>query len=85
MIRTKQVAIVITARGRIATAAQIEPSYSPVGASVHTHLICFFDPYESAPNGILIGSAVFAGLMVMTNTQPDRPRSVKTFVGIGHI
>ena len=48
-------------QGRIATADQ---SYSPGGANVHpTHDSLFFGPTQvHIPNGILIGSAVFAQL-----------------------
>ena len=32
-----------------------------------------WDPHESAPNGITIGSAVFVGRDQQTNTRTDRP------------
>ena len=55
------------APARIATAAQIDQSYLPGGANMHSHLIC--DSLYAAPNDISIGSAVFAGLTHVPNTQ----------------
>ena len=48
-------------------------SYSPGGANVHPNLIrCFLAPVRiHVPNGISIGSAVFAGLTTVTDRPTD--------------
>jgi len=60
----------MVATGRIAVATQIDPSYSQDGVNVHRHLIVVPRAHASLPrpNGITIGSAVFAGLTVVTAT-----------------
>ena len=64
----KQAAAVKVATARIATATQIEPSYSPGDASVQCMV-----PWVHATraNANSIGSAVYAGFTVVTNTHAD--------------
>ena len=64
-------ATVMAATARIATTAQIIPSYSPADANVHPHVIAH--RIDSAGNGISVGSAVFAGsLDCLTDRQYTR-------------
>ena len=74
------------ATGRNAAIAQIDPPYSPSGASVHLHLTRHSSgPFESAPNGISIGSSGSVGLAVMTNTETDRPVYANRCIGMGRV
>ena len=52
----------MVATARVAAAAQIIPSYSPVDANVQSHLIQWFigPTRVCPPNNISIGSAVFS-------------------------
>jgi len=55
---------------------QIVQSYLPFDACIYPHVVHnLFGPCKSAsskyPNGILLGSAIFVGLVVVTNTQMD--------------
>ena len=66
----KQVSAVMVTTACIVAAMQIGPSYSPGGVSVHCTLSNdLLGPCESPSNDISIGSSIFAGLTVMTNTQ----------------
>ena len=74
-IKHEQVATVMVATAHITATAQLDPSYSPDGGNVHApvYIHVSLGSYASAPppNGISIGSTVFAGLVVMINTLSD--------------
>ena len=72
----KQVAAVIAATGCIAAAARIAQSYSPCGANVHRCLLQGPHARDCPVNCILIGLAVFAGLVDVPNAQTEIPTTL---------
>ena len=68
----EQVAAVMVATGRIATAAQIIPLYSPGGANVHLRIIHgSLDPHESAPKRHIDWFGRFVGRTDVLNGEID--------------
>ena len=68
----EQVAAVMVATGRIATAAQIIPLYSPGGANVHLRTIHgSLDPHESAPKRHIDWFGRFVGRTDVLNGEID--------------
>ena len=70
-ITVKQVAIAMVATGRIATAAQIDPSYSPGGVMIpRVHASLLETVYRSV-HRFMLPSIGFVGVMVHYSA-PDR-------------
>ena len=69
------------------TAAHIDQAYSPGGANVDTYLMhrSLGWPTRIAPMRHLDRFSLFAGHTVVINSRTDRPRNVKTCVGIARI